>query len=330
MNEAKVPWLSSRVLWLAADPARRDAQLGDLAEEHADRWAREARAADRWYRRQALRSIAPNLAHRARRVYRALTKPRGDGMMSTLMNDLRLTLRAARKNSAFSAVIVGTLALGIGANTTIFSVVYGLVLDPFPFPEPARIVGVGTAYPKLGRGLGFFENLSPAEYEDVRDNARTLEEVVAWDMGNRQIDTEGPPENVFSAFWWGDVLTTLGMEAHLGRGFSADETETGANVVMLSQDAWINRFGTDSSMVGNASYVNGNPYDLIGIFPEGVDIYGTDLWMTFPAQPSAFARNRRQFQVMARIRGQSQSEPARPRGRPCRAPLYWRHDGNRH
>ena len=123
--------------------------------------------------------------------------------MWTFLHDLRLTLRGARQNLAFSAVIVGTLALGIGANTTIFSVVHGLVLAPFPFPEPDRIVGVGTSYPRLGAGLGFFENLSPLEYLDIRDNATTLEEVIAWDMGNRQIDAEGPPENVFTAFWWG-------------------------------------------------------------------------------------------------------------------------------
>ena len=302
MSPSEVPWLSSRILWLAADPERRDAQLGDLAEEHADRSIRDPQGADRWYRRQALRSMAPNLAHRARRAYRALMGRGGDGMMKTLFHDLRLALRAARQNFAFSAVIVLTLALGIGANTTIFSVVYGLVLSPFPFPEPERIVGVGTAYPKIGSELRFFEHMSPAEFEDIRDNTRTLEAVVAWDMGNRQIDTDGPPENVFSAFWWGDALRTLGMDAHLGRGFSQDEIETGAPVVMLSQNAWTDRYGADSSMVGNTIGVNGNPYTLIGIIPAGVDIYGTDLWMTMAAQPSAFARNRRQFQVMARVR----------------------------
>ena len=113
-------------------------------------------------------------------------------MMKTLMHDLRLALRGARSNLAFSAVVVLTLGLGIGANSTIFSAIYGLVINPFPFPEPDRIVGVGTAYPKLNRGLGFFENLSPLEYVDIREQSRTLEEVVAWDMGNRQIAGEGP------------------------------------------------------------------------------------------------------------------------------------------
>ena len=112
--------------------------------------------------------------------------------MRSLLNHLRLALRAARKNAAFTTVIVGTLALGIGANTTVFSAVYGLVLNPFPFPEPDRIVGVGTGFPKLGGDLEFWEHMAPAEYVDIRDNTETLEDVVAWDMGNRQIAGDGP------------------------------------------------------------------------------------------------------------------------------------------
>ena len=99
MSPSKVPWRSSLILWLAADPERRDAQLGDLAEEHADRSIRDTQGADRWYRRQALRSMGPNLAHRARRAYRALMGRGGDGMMKTLFHDLRLALRAARNPS---------------------------------------------------------------------------------------------------------------------------------------------------------------------------------------------------------------------------------------
>ena len=301
MSDPRVPSLARLLLHLVADPARRDEQLGDLAEEHALRAERDARAADQWYRRQVLGSLGPNLAIRLGRAVRSRER-RGDGTMRTLGRDLGLALRGMRRNPAFSAVIIGTLGLGIGAVTTIFSVVHGLVLDPYPFDEPDRIVGVGSAYPRLGTDLGFFENLSPHEYLDIRDNAHTLEDVVAWDMGNRQLDTDGPPENVFSAFWWGDVLATVGMDAHLGRGFSPEEIRTGANVALLGHSVWTNRFGADSSMVGSSISVNGSPYDLIGIVPEGVDIYGTDLWMTMPAQPEAFPRNRRQFQVMGRVR----------------------------
>jgi putative ABC transport system permease protein len=305
----RVPRFTSALLWLLADPERRDAQLGDLAEEFGSRADRSPHDARRWYRRQVLRSIAPNVAHRCRRSWKGLTRRGGDGMMGRLFHDFRLSLRAARRNLAFSSVIVLTLALGIGANTTIFSVVYGLVLDPFPFPEPDRIVGIGTAYPKLSSPLSFFENLSPAEFNDLRENSGSLEEVVAWDMGNRQIDTDGTPENVFSAFWWGDPLTTLGMPAYLGRGFSDDELASGAAVVMIGEDMWRSRFGADSAMVGQAISVNGSPYTLLGVFPAGVDLYGTDLWMTMPVGPEVFPRNGRQFQVMGRIReGRSLAE----------------------
>lgn len=221
--------------------------------------------------------------------------------MRTLRMDLRLAIRGMGRDLPFHMVLVLTVGLGIGAIATIFSVVYGLILDPFPFPEPDRIVGVGTAHPRLGTDLGFFENLSPAEYVDIRDQTSTLEDVVAWDMGNRQIDTEGPPENVFTAFWWGDVLTTLQMDAHLGRGFTEDEVREGAAVAMLSHDIWVSRFGADSTMIGDALSVNGHPHTLVGIFPRGVGIYGTDLWTTMARSPDEYSRTRRQFQVMARI-----------------------------
>jgi len=296
-----LPWFTTRLLALVADPETREAQLGDLAEEFEERAERGLGDATAWYRRQVVGSMGPNLTRRVRRALAVVTDRKGEGRMKTLWHDLRLAMRGARKNFAFSAVVVGTLALGIGANTTIFSIVYGLVLDPFPFPEPDRIVGVGTAYPKLGSALGYVENMSPAEFMDIRDNASTLEDVVAWDMGNRQIDSDGPPENIFSAFWWGDALGTLEMNAILGRGFADDEVATGANVILIGEDLWTNRFGADSTVVGQSFSINGQPYTLIGVFPSGVDLYGTELWMTMPAGPEVYDRNRRQFQVMGRI-----------------------------
>jgi len=106
--------------------------------------------------------------------------------MSELAQDLRYTLRTLRKNGGFTGVIMLTLALGIGANTIIYSVVDGLVLNPFPFPEGDRLVAVGTQYPTLGQtDVNYIEHMSPAEYVDLRDESRSLERVVAWDMGNR-------------------------------------------------------------------------------------------------------------------------------------------------
>lgn len=288
---------------LTAPAPQRDDQLGDLQEEFDERATRDPSRARAWYRRQAFGSAGANLGYRLRAARRATTaRSRGDGMIATLLQNIRHALRGARTNLGFSAVVVLTLGLGIGANTTIFSAVYGLVIDPFPFPDPDRIVGVGTAYPRLGEELGFWENMSPAEFTDVRDNSRTLEDVVAWDMGNRQISGDGPPQNVFTGFWWGDALRTLGMQPYLGRSFTDEEVEQGAAVAMLSYRIWRDRFGADSSMVGGKILVNDYPHTLVGILPEGVALYGMDLWTIMAVGPERFPRNRRQFQLIARIR----------------------------
>ena len=104
-----------------------------------------------------------------------------------LRHDLIFALRMLARRPTFAAAVVLTLALGIAANAAIYSLVDAVVLNPFVFPDPDRIVGVGTEYPRLNRELGFFENMSAAEYVDVLEGTTTLEHVVAWDMGNRQI-----------------------------------------------------------------------------------------------------------------------------------------------
>lgn len=299
------PALAQALLRHLADPVRRDAMLGDLDEEFHDHVVPERglRQARLWYWRQALKSLPPSLAQRLRRG-RANRKraTRGDGFMETLLRDLRFSLRSFAKNRAFTAVIILTLALGIGANTIIYSVVDGVILHPFPFPDQDRLVAVGTEYPALGSSLNFIEHISPAEYVDIRDESRTLQDAVAWDMGNRQVSFGDVTENLFSGFWWGDAFKTLGVTAHRGRGFTWEETVTDERVAILSHRVWQTRFGADPSLVGGTIVMNGNPYTVIGIMPPGTLIFGTDLWLPMTVEPERFPRQRRQWQVMARIR----------------------------
>ena len=187
------PRLSRRILEWAAGKDDASAVVGDLDEEftvHAVPARGEGRARA-WYRRQALRSVPTLVAVRLRRwMIRRTTREGGDGMRGELVQDLRYAVRSLRKAPGFASVVVLTLGLGIGANTIIYSAVDGLVLHPFPFPDGDRLVAVGTQYPRLGATeVGFIEHLSPAEYVDIREESRSLERVVAWDMGNRQIDT---------------------------------------------------------------------------------------------------------------------------------------------
>ena len=217
------------------------------------------------------------------------------------MSHLRRTLKTLRRSPGFTLVVLLTLAAGIGANTVVFSVVDGTVLNPFPYPEPDRLVGVGTVFPRLNQELGFWEVLSPAEYEDIRVQSRTLEKVVAWDMGYREIAGSTASTNVFTAFWWGDALGTLGVPPAAGRGFLPEETKRGDAVAVISHRLWESQYGGDPGVVGTTILVNGDPYTLVGVMPPRTLVYGTDLWIPMSVGPEVYPRNRRQFQLLARL-----------------------------
>jgi predicted permease len=217
------------------------------------------------------------------------------------LQDLGYALRATRRNPGFALAAIVTLSLGIGANTLVFSAVDGIVLNPFDFPQPDRLVGVGTAFPRAGVSLSFVEHMSPAEYQDIARESRTLTHVVAWDMGNRQIATDEVAENLFTGFWWGNAFPTLGVEPHMGRGFSDEEIANGERVLVVSHSVWQTTFGEDPALVGKTLAVNGNPYTVVGVMPPGTSLYGMDLWMPMAVGPEVFPRERRQFQILARV-----------------------------
>ena len=300
------PRFALRLLEWTAPDSDLDCMRGDLEEEFERRRALRGDAQGRlWYWRQVLRSTPANLRRRHiednawQRANPNLHE--GDTKMTSFFHDLRFAWRSVARNKRLAATIVATLALGIATTTVIFSVIDGVVLSPFPFPEPDRLVGVGSAFPKLQQDVTFWENLSPAEYVDLREGSRTLTDIVAWDMGNRQISEGGATENAFSAFWWGDALPTLGVQAALGRGFTDDEVKAGRKVALVSHRFWTNRMGADPDRVGSSLIVNGEVYTLVGVLPRRTLIYGTDLWLTMPVGPDAYPRGRRQFQVLGRI-----------------------------
>ncbi|MEJ2502235.1 MAG: ABC transporter permease [Gemmatimonadota bacterium] len=280
--------------------------VGDLAEERHRRgraglagW----RVAARWA--GDLATGAGPVVRRGRRTAVAVgdrgTRGKREARMRSWIQDMGYAVRSLRSSPWLTLVVVLTLALGIGAGTTVFTVVDNVVLHPFSYPEPDRLVGIGPVYPKLGRELSFWETISPAEWQDIRSQSRTLERVVAWDMGNRAVTVGDRTENLFSAFWFGEAFGTLGVRPALGRGFTEQEIEDGETVAILSHRVWATRFGADSALVGQAVLVNGNPYTLVGVMPPGTLIYGTDLWLPMPVAPSVYARERRQFQVLARV-----------------------------
>ncbi len=299
-------WLFSRL----AHPGDREAMLGDLVEEYARHSLPKQGflLARLWFWWQVATTLRCDLSERVRlrKSLQALLSPskaprQGDSKMQNICQDFRFAVRTLSRSPGFTALVVLTLALGIGANTAVFSLVDSLILHPFDYPEQDRLVGVGTVFPKKKQELGFWEVLSPLEYMDVRTQSKTLQQVVCWDMGHRQVSGSESPENVFSAFWWGNALDTLGVQPALGRGFTQEETLKGGEVAIISHRFWQRRFGGDPGMVGQVIYVNGNPRTLVGVMPPETLIYGTDLWLPFGVPPERFERGRRQMQILARL-----------------------------
>lgn len=225
------------------------------------------------------------------------------GTMESLWQDLRYAVRTLSRSKVFAATVVLSLGLGIGANTIVYSLLDGVVLHPFAYPDADRLVGIGVTFPKISSDRGFIESLSPHEFVDVRDSTPSLERVSAFDLGNRAISGGDRPERVFTAFVWGDPLSTLGMAPALGRSFRPAETEEQGNAVaMISYRVWQSRFGGDSSILGRTVRVNGRPVTVIGVMPPAALLMGTDLWVPMGVDPLRIPRQARQYAIIGRLK----------------------------
>lgn len=216
--------------------------------------------------------------------------------------DLRFTIRNLIKKPVFTLVALGSLALGVSANTLVFSIVDGLILNPFPYPDGNRLVVLGVSFPRLGGQQEFIEAISAPEYGDIRQQTTTLERLMAFDLGNRDLGGVEQPQRLFTGFFWGDAFQTLGMQPALGRGFLPEEIEQGQPVAVISHRVWQSRFGGDSSVVGRSITVNGQPTTLVGVMPPRLLLLDADLWLPMWVSPEVMPRNRRQFNILARVK----------------------------
>jgi putative ABC transport system permease protein len=214
--------------------------------------------------------------------------------MDTLLQDLRHAVRSLRGSPGFTLVAVVTLALGIGANTAIFSVVNGVLLAPLPYREPARLVTVNHFYPSLN-------NLrAPVSVPGFRDySARSdLFTSAAVENGIAMNLTGGAePERVNVSKVSGQYFSTLGVPAAVGRTLQPDEAEAGKDhVVVLTWGYWQSHFGGDKSAVGRKVTLDNQDYQIVGVMPASFrDFFArrTDLFMPIVFTPDQFADNRR-------------------------------------
>jgi predicted permease len=216
----------------------------------------------------------------------AVRDQRGLPWVEGIAADVRYALRALRRAPAFAAVVVVTLALGIGANTAIFSVVNAVILKPLPYPDAARLVFITSQFP----GLGFDQFwVSVPEFVEFREHNHSFQDVGAYRAGAVNLGTEDQPRRVNSAVVTSELMPVLGVPMLRGRQFSRADTLPGAeDVGILSSEVWRSAFGGDESVVGRVLPIDGEPTRIIGILPPGYDVHEqkVQVWLPLTLDPA--------------------------------------------
>ncbi|MGH9703891.1 MAG: ABC transporter permease [Candidatus Acidiferrales bacterium] len=189
--------------------------------------------------------------------------------METFWQDVRYGLRMLAKNPGFTAVAVLTLALGIGANTAIFSVVYAVVMKPLPYHQPQQLVRLYSEFPTFpGGGLRRFW-ISPPEYLDLKRDSKTWQSMEAWAEAAVNIAGITEPIRAPASYVTGGLLDSLGVSPMIGRTISNDDDKPGAPAVaLISYGLWKRGFGGDPGIVGHDTTLGGAKCTIIGVMPK--------------------------------------------------------------
>jgi predicted permease len=224
---------------------------------------------------------------------------RGLPFVETTMQDLRYALRMLRKSPGFAVAAILTLALGIGANTAIFSVLNAVILRPLGYPQPDRLMRLAGQFP------GFDEFwISAPEFLEFREWTRAFSSVGAYATGEANLSAPDRPQRVRIMAASDDLFKTLGVGAHLGRTFDAAETlPGGAQVAVLSHDLWRSAFGGDPSLVGRTIELDGVRRTVVGIMPPAFDVADlrTQIWLPLVINRATANRGGHNFYLIGRL-----------------------------
>jgi predicted permease len=226
-------------------------------------------------------------------------------IFADLGQDIRYALRMLAKNPAFTIVAVVALALGIGANTAIFSVVNAVLLRPLPFKDPEQLVMLW----ENAAHLGFPKDTpSPANFLDWQKQGQSFVGMAAMAERSFNLTGVGEPERLEGRRVSANLFDLLGVPALRGRTFVADDDQPGTHVVLLSYSLWQRRFGSDPGVIGSALTLNGESYTVVGVMPRFVQLPGystrsDQLWVpiAFP-QEEASQRGNHFLEVIARLK----------------------------
>ena len=189
--------------------------------------------------------------------------------MNNLFNEFRYAFRSLLKRPGFTAIAVTTLALGIGANTAMFSVINAVLLRPLPYQQPERLVTIWEESP--GRGM-YQLPVSFANLSDWREQNHTFEQISAYTFTNLNLTGAGEPARLSAIRATANLFQLIGAVPMLGRQFLPEEDKDGTNrVVILGHAAWQNRFGTDKGIIGRSIRLNNEGYTVVGVMPSGFE-----------------------------------------------------------
>ena len=224
--------------------------------------------------------------------------------MTELRQDANYAVRMMARNPGFSIVVILALALGIGANTAIFSVIDAVLLRPLPYPDPDRLVMIYGNF----EGIGLPKNqnwISAPEFVDIRDRNQSFSHVAAYAGGSFNVMAGTVPERIDGAVVTADFFSTLGVQPHMGRLFrSGDDQPGNDNVVIISHGLWQRRFGTDPGLLQRSITVNGRPHTVVGVAPSGFQYpEEAEIWTPLAFSADALKnRGSHGYRMMARIK----------------------------
>ncbi|HZS07528.1 MAG TPA: ABC transporter permease [Blastocatellia bacterium] len=195
--------------------------------------------------------------------------------MQTLLQDLRYGARMLAKKPGFTLIAVFTLALGIGANTAIFSVVNAVLLRPLPYKDPQRLVWVWEVQAKSNQAM-----FSPAEFLDYQAQNQSFSGMAAYRLMPVTLTGTGEPEQLDGLIVTANYFSLLGVPAERGRVFQPEDGRPGAPLVaVISHDFWQKRFGGDPNLIGRALVIGGEPVTVVGVMPPGFQDNSRQIWL---------------------------------------------------
>jgi predicted permease len=233
--------------------------------------------------RAAARCKVGNITHVTEEVYRMNTL----SFLEEIARNVRFSLRTLRRSPGFAVAAILTLAIGIGANTAVFSIVDAILLKPLPYWEADRLISVqhtAPGAPGLMSASGDLR-LSASMFFTYAENNRSFEAIGAWTAAAATVTGQGEPEEVRTIIVTKGVLESLGVKPAAGRWLAeADQTPGAARVAMLSYGYWQRRFGGDQAVIGKSLTVNAQPAQIVGVMPAGFGVVDTEGELILPFQ----------------------------------------------